>query len=558
MYFKVQIQFHSFHKERVLKTTTRPKSGTVHIAPDSNQPTTQSRGPVNPSLTEGGSSSSSSAVDGFTSAASLTPSIRDADSARSVELKHPAWIVWVDVNVPPNYGTQELVMTTTNNDTVMPCNAMNTWVTSTTLRITCRNVVNATTIILFGTDSMASKLGLIEMYVYEDCQPGRHGQECGTLCSQNCTEGLCDDVNSTCACVLGWKGDNCDGDTFNRSNKTHFPVDTSGPGINPVFAGVVGTEIAAVIVLLVVMAVLLVRRHRQHSQRTLQEDAYDDIFNDIGNAQHSLEDQSIVDYDVIDVTSNDQDKEPNRPFADGTSESICEENHCESSKRTCAANEFPCLNEKCIPNRWTCDKENDCGDNSDEADDVCGSVGESTYSQGSWWNRLGNVSLEKSGLREERSRADHEPYKRDCAKVTRTQSAAYSNDAGQPDGLTSVTCKEGEFTCDNGQCISQKWKCDGDKDCEDGSDEADCESSPTCAANTFTCLDGRCVHKTWWCDGDMDCPDYSDETNCTDACDGGEIMCLDGRDCVARSLQCDGTYDCQDGSDERNCTGEYL
>ncbi|XP_067678341.1 uncharacterized protein [Haliotis asinina] len=303
------------------------------VAPDSNQPTTQSHGPVNPSLTEGGSSSSSSAVNGVTSAASLTPSIRDTDSARSVELQNPVWIVWVDVNVPPNYGTQEIVMTTTNNDTVMPCNAMNTWVTSTTLRITCRNVVNATTIILVGTDSMASKLGLIEMYVYEDCQPGRYGQECGTLCSQNCTEGLCDDVNSTCTCVLGWKGDNCDGDTFNRSNKTHFPVDTSGPGINPVFAGVVGTEIAAVIVLLVVMTVLLVRRHRQHSQRTLQQDAYDDIFNDIPslwNAQHSLEDQSSVDYDVIDVTSNDQDKEPNRPFADGTSESICEENHCES------------------------------------------------------------------------------------------------------------------------------------------------------------------------------------------------------------------------------------
>ncbi|XP_046583515.1 multiple epidermal growth factor-like domains protein 10 [Haliotis rubra] len=130
-------------------------------------------------------------------------------------------------------GTREIVMTTTNKDTVMPCNAMNTWLTATTLRITCRNVVNVTTIILVSTDSMVSKLGLIEMYVYGDCQHDSYGQECGTFCRQNCTEGLCDDVNGTCTCVLGWKGDNCDGDTFNRSNKTHIPADTSRLSISP-------------------------------------------------------------------------------------------------------------------------------------------------------------------------------------------------------------------------------------------------------------------------------------------------------------------------------------
>jgi hypothetical protein len=33
---------------------------------------------------------------------------------------------------------------------------------------------------------------------------------------------------------------------------------------------------------------------------------------------------------------------------------------------TCAAGQFKCTNDKCIPTAWKCDHENDCGDNSDE------------------------------------------------------------------------------------------------------------------------------------------------------------------------------------------------
>ena len=33
------------------------------------------------------------------------------------------------------------------------------------------------------------------------------------------------------------------------------------------------------------------------------------------------------------------------------------------------------------------------------------------------------------------------------------------------------TCNDGEFMCLNKRCINGEWKCDGDDDCGDGSDE---------------------------------------------------------------------------------------
>lgn len=38
--------------------------------------------------------------------------------------------------------------------------------------------------------------------------------------------------------------------------------------------------------------------------------------------------------------------------------------------------------------------------------------------------------------------------------------------------LANITCHETDFHCNDGQCVPSKWQCNGNSDCDDGSDEA--------------------------------------------------------------------------------------
>lgn len=39
-------------------------------------------------------------------------------------------------------------------------------------------------------------------------------------------------------------------------------------------------------------------------------------------------------------------------------------------------------------------------------------------------------------------------------------------------------CEPNEFPCGNGHCVLKLWRCDGDSDCEDHTDEANCRECP--------------------------------------------------------------------------------
>ena len=70
-------------------------------------------------------------------------------------------------------------------------------------------------------------------------------------------------------------------------------------------------------------------------------------------------------------------------------------------------------------------------------------------------------------------------------------------------------CETDEFICDNGQCITKYWTCDGVPDCLDGTDEE--ETTCTTCPFKFLCANGKCTDLESVCDGTNDCQDRSDE-----------------------------------------------
>ena len=92
---------------------------------------------------------------------------------------------------------------------------------------------------------------------------------------------------------------------------------------------------------------------------------------------------------------------------------------------------------------------------------------------------------------------------------------------------TETTCDSSQFTCESGDCVPGSYRCDGDFDCGDYSDEIGCGmfimkcddyetigSPATCQSSAFTCDNGQCAPYSFRCDGHYNCGDYSDEVGC--------------------------------------------
>nr|XP_018909286.1 PREDICTED: serine protease nudel [Bemisia tabaci]XP_018909287.1 PREDICTED: serine protease nudel [Bemisia tabaci]XP_018909288.1 PREDICTED: serine protease nudel [Bemisia tabaci] len=113
--------------------------------------------------------------------------------------------------------------------------------------------------------------------------------------------------------------------------------------------------------------------------------------------------------------------------------------------------------------------------------------------------------------------------------------------------LSGVMCSPFEQACaDGSSCLSTiKW-CDGEANCPDASDEAQCSCKQR-------------IDRTKLCDGYFDCPYGEDELSCF-GCARNEFSCDDWNKmnprgtCVPIEKRCDTVRDCLNGKDEQECS----
>ncbi|XP_070116042.1 low-density lipoprotein receptor-related protein 8 isoform X11 [Equus caballus] len=227
------------------------------------------------------------------------------------------------------------------------------------------------------------------------------------------------------------------------------------------------------------------------------------------------------------------DGEEECPDGSDESEATCTKQVCPAEKLSCGP-----TSHKCVPASWRCDGEKDCESGADEAG--CATLCAPHEFQCSNRSCLAAVFV-----------CDGDD---DCG------------DGSDERGCADPACGPREFRCggDDGACIPERWVCDRQFDCEDRADEAaelcgrtgpgPTPAPAACAAAAqFACRSGECVHLGWRCDGDRDCKDKSDEADCPlGTCRGDEFQCGDGT-CVPAVKRCNQEQDCPDGSDEAGC-----
>ncbi|XP_077985900.1 sortilin-related receptor-like [Glandiceps talaboti] len=234
---------------------------------------------------------------------------------------------------------------------------------------------------------------------------------------------------------------------------------------------------------------------------------------------------------------------------------------------SCGSDQFSCKSGRCIPSSWKCDFDNDCRDNSDEEDCIYSTTAMSTTPFPS--------SCQTTDFRCNSGRCIPSRWKCDG-----------DNDCGdmsdEPPSCPHQNCSYYQFQCDNGRCVFSSWVCDGEDDCNDNSDEVNCHfitTTPATPSTTprgscnywqFTCNNKNCISYQWKCDGVDDCGDHSDEFDCgfgpTDwststptttrpNCRPWEFQCgiTAHENCIPSAWVCDHYDDCGDNSDEKGC-----
>ncbi|KAK2578017.1 hypothetical protein KPH14_008439 [Odynerus spinipes] len=155
-----------------------------------------------------------------------------------------------------------------------------------------------------------------------------------------------------------------------------------------------------------------------------------------------------------------------------------------------------------------------------------------------------------------------------------------NNVDNEDDDLIDNDCKDDEHGCDENKCIPEERICDTFVDCDDRTDEIDCDNydkirnmtmtAMRCRSFEFFC-DGKCIDALLLCDRVKHCQDGSDEEDCYYDDDKGKYItrgkdrectptqfkCLTENKCIEGIYRCDGHPDCQDLSDE-DCANETI
>ncbi|AWP15061.1 putative low-density lipoprotein receptor-related protein 2-like [Scophthalmus maximus] len=252
---------------------------------------------------------------------------------------------------------------------------------------------------------------------------------------------------------------------------------------------------------------------------------------------------------------------PRAQVCDGTSQcrDQSDELDCWQKTKSC---EYRCADGKrCIPKKFLCDGERDCLDGTDEVGCACKAP--SVLCPGS------SLCISQNQLCDAHRDCPDGFDESDCVLQCERQASINALNARS----APLKCRKGFKPCRDGlNCVMYSHVCDGEKDCQDGSDEDGCAAQ--CKAGEFQCSHGnrcippeqwsegcqrrcdnntRCIPETFLCDGERDCADGSDEEKCgLVACAINQYRCTSGQ-CVSEALRCDGYADCSDHSDEMDC-----
>lgn len=221
-----------------------------------------------------------------------------------------------------------------------------------------------------------------------------------------------------------------------------------------------------------------------------------------------------------------------------------------ASAFTCNPNEYLCVgSQKCLPLSRKCDRQNDCGDWSDESDcdTVCANLTQVKCDPSF------NTSSNESSLA--LSSPTSNPFPGCYSLATERCNGVFDCENGA-DEKGCNGCPSNMYLCRNGKsCYSDAARCNGIPDCTDYSDEINCGF---CPGNQTLCDPSTSLTACYdpvkdKCNRILDCPSGIDEKNCVGGCDG-KISCSMGSGCYTPQERCNGIPDCSDYSDEKNCT----